>query len=407
MFQRLVESRVIDAMGTSKVVLLSGPRQSGKTTLAEKIAGTQMECLKLDDPTLAASARKDPVGFIENNNKAVVFDEIQRVPELIPVIKSKIDLDDRPGRYLLTGSSDITTKHIVVDELKEQVNSILLLPLSQSEIFSSQGNFLDNVFKLKKLNNGNILVGNELINLVFDGGYPEALNRKNLKRRDAWYRNYVNDIVHHDIPEFSELNYVNELPKLLKIIAHYSGKVMNYSAIGTTLGMNHITVQNYIDILERLFLVSTLPAWNNSLFGRSIKAPKQHLLDTGLLTSLRQITVENVNDNRSVFGPILETFVISELRKLATWSKQGYKFFHFRDRDGNEVDIIAENLKRQIVGFEIKAASTVTNNDFKQLRRLAKIYGEDFIRGIVFYDGEHIAPFGDQMVAVPLSNLWC
>ena len=406
MLQRLVEKRVIDALATNKVVLLCGPRQSGKTTLAEKIAGSEKKILKLDNSTLSASARKDPVGFIEKNSGAFVLDEIQRVPELIPVIKSKVEGDNKSGKFLLTGSTNITTKPFVVDKLGKNIASVLLLPFSQSELQSGQGTFLDDIFHANYTQSDRLQIGDELINLVFDGGYPEALKRPNKKRRYAWYRNYVNDIIHHDVPEFTQLNYANELPKLLEIVAQYSGKIMNYSEIGSVLGLTHVTVQRYIDVLEQLFLVDTLPAWGTNFSDRFVKKPKQHLLDTGLLTSLRQITIENVSDDRTIFGPILETFVISEFRKLATWSKQGYRFFHLRDRNGNEVDIVAENLNHQIVGFEIKASSTVTNSDFKHLRRLAKITGKKFVQGIVLYDGEHVAPFGDKMVAVPLSHIW-
>ena len=405
MFKRLIENKVIDALTSSKVVLLTGPRQTGKTTLAEKIGRGQMSFLNLDNPTLLAAAKLDPIGFLEGKDR-VVIDEIQRAPALIETIKSIVDSDSRCGRFLLTGSTNLTTKPIVTDILADRLEAIQMFPLSQSEIHSGQGNFLDYAFGLEIFSMGKLLTSRDLVDLVVAGGYPEALDRKSQSRRNKWYLNYVDYIVHHDIPEFANTVYTSEIPKLLGLIAEFSGNLMNYSKIGSELVMSRGSIQKYIEILESMFLVSSLQPWTSNMLNRLLKSPKQHLLDTGLLTSVRNISADEIQSNRNLFGPILETFVVSELRKIATWSTQKYIFSHFRDRDGKEIDLIIENMQHQIVGIEVKSSTTVNVNDFNQLRRLAKFCGKKFLRGIVLYDGNHVASFGDKMVAVPLSCLW-
>ena len=405
MFNRLIENKVINALASSKVVLITGPRQTGKTTLAEKIGTGQMSFLNLDNPTLLAAAKLDPIGFLEGKDR-VVIDEIQRAPALIKTIKSIVDSDSRCGRFLLTGSTNLTTKPIVTDILADRVEAIQMFPLSQSEIHSGQENFIDYAFGLEIFSTGKLLTGSDLVDLVVAGGYPEALDRKSQTRRNKWYLNYVDYIVHHDIPEFANTVFISEIPKLLGLVAEFSGNLMNYSKIGGELEMSRGSIQKYVEILESMFLVSSLQPWTSNKLNRLLKSSKQHLLDTGLLTSVRNISVDEIQSNRNLFGPLLETFVVSELRKIATWSAQKYVFSHFRDRDGKEIDLIIENMQHQIVGIEIKSSTTVNVNDFNQLRRLAKLCGKKFLRGIVLYDGNHVASFGDKMVAVPISCLW-
>ena len=405
MFQRLVESRINNLLSEAKVVLVTGPRQSGKTTLVKKIASTKMSFLSLDDPTLIAAAQANPIGFIDGK-QPVVIDEVQRAPNLIKVIKSEVESDSATGRFLLTGSTNLTTKSVVSDELAGQLKNVLLFPLSQAEIQSGKGNFLDDVFELKEFTIGELQTGKKLINLIFAGGYPEALNRENQIRRSDWYQNYVNDIVHNDVPELAETPNTGDISKLIEIIAEFSGNLMNYSKISNVVDSSRVTVQKYIEILEKMFLVNRLEAWSSSKWNRLLKSPKQHLLDTGLLTSVRRLSVDDILHNRSLFGALLETFVISELRKLATWSNQSYQFSHLRDRDGKEVDVIIENDKQQIVGIEVKSSSTVKNSNFEQLRNLSENVGNNFVQGIVLYDGEYITSFGERMLAVPISALW-
>ncbi|MXW92053.1 MAG: DUF4143 domain-containing protein, partial [Rhodospirillaceae bacterium] len=217
---------------------------------------------------------------------------------------------------------------------------------------------------------------------------------------------YVEAIVQRDVRDIARIDQLNLMPRLMRVLAEHSGQLVNYSGFGASLGMNHVTVQKYLGVLENLFLLSTLPPWYTNTLKRLTKSPKLHFLDSGLLAALRDLTPNRVDRDRQPFGPVLESFVFGETLKLASWSEDRYAFSHFRDKDRNEVDIVIEDGQGRIVGIEVKAAATVTSGDFSGLRRLAAGAGKKFVSGIVLYDGDRTVPFGEQMSAAPVSALW-
>lgn len=195
------------------------------------------------------------------------------------------------------------------------------------------------------------------------------------------------------------------MPRLLRVLAEHSGQLVNASAAGAPLGLNHVTTRKYTDVFETLFLVTTMQPWSSNELKRLMKTPKLHFLDSGLLAALRGVSPDHVRRDRSAFGAILETFVLAELLKMAGWSDDRLGFSYFRDKDGHEVDIVLENRRNQVVGVEVKAASTVVASDFRGMRRLAEACGDRFVAGVVLYDHDQIVPFGNRMFAVPLSVL--
>lgn len=405
MYPRFIEHRVRDALADTRVVLISGPRQSGKTTLAEKFAGDGMPFLTLDDQTTLDTARDDPVGFIRGVDRAVI-DEVQRAPELLLAIKRSVDTDKRPGRFLLTGSANIMTLPQVADSLAGRIEITDLLPLSQCELRARPCDFLDRILNGKVPSIGEIAVGAELIERVVAGGYPEAIARKSPPRRQKWFLDYVRAVVERDVRDISHLEYIRQIPKLLRVLAAYSAQLVNYSSVGAPLGIGHVTTQRYADVLANLYLVRTLQPWYTNELKRLIKTPKLHFLDSGLLAALRNLSSARLNSERSAFGPLLETFVLAELLKLASWNAERLEFFHFRDRYDNEVDIVIEDSRGHVVGIEVKAAATVSGADFSGLRKLAEACGKRFIIGLVLYDHDTIVPFGERLYAAPISTLW-
>ena len=190
------------------------------------------------------------------------------------------------------------------------------------------------------------------------------------------------------------------------MLAEYRGQLTNASAAGAPLGLNQVTTQKYARIFENLFLVRTIqPRFSNGL-KRLTKAPKLHFLDSGLLAALRGVSLDRVRKDRAAFGAILETFVLAELLKTAGWEDERLDFSTFRDKERNEVDIVMESRQGQVVGVEVKAASTAARSDFHGMRRLAEVCGDRFMPGMVLYDHDQFVPFGDRMFAVPLSVLW-
>jgi len=389
----------------TRVVLIAGPRQAGKTTLAKLMADSDTPFFTLDDPTTREAASADPFGFIRGLDKAVI-DEIQRVPDLLLAIKASVDDDQRPGRFLLTGSANLMALPLVADSLAGRMEVVRLLPLAQSEILGRNGNVLDNLFEGKATPVSDEIIGPNLVETVLSGGYPEALTRKRWSRRQDWYLDYIDAIVQRDIQDVAQIEQLHQIPRLLSVMAEHSGQLTNYSQIGGALGMNHNTTQKYVGVLESVFLTETLQPWFTNKIKRVVKSPKLQFLDAGLLAALRDITPDQVAQDRTAYGALLETFVFSELRKLASWSENRIKFYHFRDRAQSEVDIVLEDRRGRVIGVEVKAAATVTQEDFRGLRKLEGALGAKFLGGLVFYDHAQQVPFSDRMAAVPISALW-
>lgn len=406
MFPRHVANLIRRALDDTPVVLLAGPRQAGKTTLARSIAAEDRAYLTLDNATTLSAARADPTGFVRNIDRAVI-DEVQRAPELLLAIKESIDADRRPGRFLLTGSTNLMTLPTVADSLAGRMETIRLLPLAQAEILDSPpSRFLETLFAGKAPAPGVARLGAELIETVLAGGYPEALSRKTWARRQNWYMSYVEAIVGRDVRDIANIDQLDRMPRLLRALAEHSGQLVNHAGVGASLDLNHVTTRKYTGVFEQLFLVRELPPWHDNALKRLTKKPKLHFLDSGLLAALRSMTPERVALDRARFGPILETFVFSELLKLASWSEDRFTFSHFRDKEQNEVDIVVEDARGKIVGVEVKAAATVRNDDFSGLRRLAEAAGERLAFGVVLYDHQNTVPFGARLAAAPLSSLW-
>lgn len=405
MYSRFAKTRIQESLTDARVVLIAGPRQSGKTTLAEDIATADTPFLTLDDATVLQSALDDPVGFIRGLDRAVV-DEIQRAPDLLLSIKKSVDDHTTPGSFLLTGSANLMTIPTVADSLAGRMEVVRLLPLSQAELIGNRSDFIDRAFSAKKPFADHIIVGDRLIDIVLSGGYPQALERKKWARKQDWYHSYVDAIVQRDVRDVAQLEQLTLMPKLLSALAEHSGKLVNYAGIGSAIGLNHVTTRKYANVFENIYLVQTLQPWFSNRLNRLVKSPKLHFLDSGLLAAMLDVSPEVIAKEKTPFGPILETFVLGELQKIATWSDQRCMFSHYRDKDKNEVDIVLENRRGEIIGIDVKSSATVSPSDFAGMRKLAKACGNQFVQGIVLYDHDQVVPFADDMFAAPLSCLW-
>ena len=405
MYPRWIEERVRNEMSDTRVVLLSGPRQAGKTTLAKKVAEKGATFLTLDDPTTLSAAKNDPVAFVRGLDRATI-DEIQRAPELILAIKRSVDEDTRPGRFLLTGSANLLTIPTVADSLAGRMAIVDLLPLSMSEIRRRPTRFLDEVFRGNAPMPSETIVGEDLVTAVLTGGYPEVLLRRTWNRRRDWCLNYARAIIERDVRDVAHIEKAQQLPRLLRVLAHHSGQLVNYSGLGAPLGLTHVTTQKYAGIFEQLFLTSLLQPWSRNELKRLIKTPKLHFLDSGLLAALMDLSPQRLAADRGAFGFLLETFVVSEVLKLASWTGLRYSMSHYRDKEQNEVDIFIEYQSQKTVGLEVKASATVSSADFGGLRKLAEAAGKHFALGLVLYDGDAVVPFGPNLFAAPISSLW-
>lgn len=405
-FPRFAQARLLQALADTPVVLLHGPRQCGKTTLARTVAEPAgYGYLTFDDDNLAMAAKADPVGFVSSLPPRMVLDEIQRVPEIFTSIKSVVDRDRIPGRFLLTGSANLLLLPRLADSLAGRLEAQRLYPLAQCELARQPSGFLERLFSGRFESARRERLGPELAERIVAGGYPAPLARNPARRRD-WYRAYVQALVQRDVRDLARISALDVLPRLLELVAGQTAHLINVSELAGPFPISRPTIRDYVTLLERVFLLETLPPWHLRHLNRLVKTPKIHLGDTGLAAALLRVDAQALHNDRTLLGQLLETFVFQELRRQAGWRGDEIAFHHFRDRDDFEVDIVLERGAHSLVGVEVKASATVRETDFRGLRKLREISGQRFVCGVVLYDGEHSIPFADNLFAVPIRALW-
>ncbi len=408
MIQRNITPKILEALADSPVVLLNGARQTGKSTLVQWLAQDQYPAryLTLDDATILAAAHDDPSGFLSGLEKPIILDEVQRAPHLFLAIKADVDRRRQSGRFLLTGSADVLLLPRVSESLVGRMEILTLWPFSQGEHEGFAEQFVDTLFtEPLSVCAAAGLDRADLTRRVLSGGYPEAVAR-NAARREAWFRSYITTLTQRDLRDVAQIEHRTALPRLLSLLAARSASLLNYAELSRSLGLPQSTLKRYLALLEMTFLIQLLPAWSVNLGKRLVKAPKLLLNDTGLMAHLLGLNEKRIESNATLLGPLLENFVVMELRKQITWSRAQPQLFHFRAQTGQEVDILLEDATGRVVGVEVKASSTVDAHDFKGLRFLHDLLGKRFVQGIVLYLGKGAVPFGPQLHALPVSALW-
>ena len=410
MIRRNVEPLILAGLADTPVVLLVGARQTGKSTLVQSPAfqKAKRRFITFDDANNLAAAKADPAGFLNAYPEPLTLDEIQRVPELFLAIKASVDRNRVPGRFLLSGSANVLFLPRVADSLAGRMEVITLWPFSQGEIEGVREGFIDAVFSaklpgLKPLEKWD--ERKEIRRRAISGGFPEVLARADAGRRNAWYGSHLTTIMQRDVRDLSRIEDLTVMPRLLSILAARTGALLNAAEISRGSGIAQATLKRYLALLETLFLFLELPAWSINMGKRYVKMPKAFLSDTGLAAHLLHLTDERLDQEPALWGGMLENFAGMELRKQAAWSQEHPQLFHWRTHGQQEVDLVLEAGGR-LVGIEVKAGTTVTMNDFKGLKALADDAGRRWVRGIILYSGSEMLPFGDNLVAMPISALW-
>lgn len=396
------------ALDDTRVVLIVGPRQAGKTTLIRQFASAARPYLTLDDLGTLADARADPAGFIRQLLGAVI-DEIQRVPELLLAIKIAVDEDTRPGRFLLTGSANVLALPTVGDSLAGRIEIVELMPFAQCELDGGEGQLIDRLFDDDR---GMIMdapshavVDQALRARIAAGGYPEALLRRP-ERRGRWYQSYLALILDRDVRDIAAIEQFDALPGLVAMLAQQSGQLINVANIATGLKLSRPTVGRYIEVLERLFLVRQVAPWHSYRVSRLIKTPKVHFLDSGLLAERLEIVEATAQASPERWGPLFETFAFAELTKPIGWSETRPTISHFRTKEQDGVDFVLEDRRGRIVGIEVKAGATLRRADSSGLRKLQEAAGDKFACGLIFHNHDRITPIGERIMGAPISTLW-
>jgi predicted AAA+ superfamily ATPase len=404
---RFAQSVLSEALDDSPVVLLHGPRQCGKSTLA-RVLGEQRgyDYITFDDDVIRAAAHSDPIGFVESLADRVILDEVQRVPHIFTSLKASVDRNRLPGRFLLTGSANVLLLPKLADSLAGRMAIQRLYPFAQCELKGDDSDFLNRLFEANFPMRKAERLKEALLARIVAGGYPAALIRPDGRRRDNWYRDYISTIVQRDVRDISHIRSLDELPRLLRVAAARTAQLFNLTELASAFQLSRPTIGEYMTLLENIFLLEKLEPWHSNRTSRLIKTPKLHMSDTGLTCSLLGLSTDVLLKDRSQLGPLLETFVYQELKRQASWHDKNHDFFHYRDKDQVEVDIVIERGVTELVGIEIKSSATVTATDFKGLQKLQQIAGKRFVGGVVLYDGEISVGFGEKLFAVPIRWLW-
>ena len=407
LYPRFVDAALADAISDTPIVLIHGPRQCGKTTLAQTFGGERgYAYFSFDDDVVAAAAEADPAGFVADLPAKTILDEVQHVPELFSSLKIAVDRDRVPGRFILTGSANALLVPRLADSLAGRMEILRLHPLAQCELAGERPNFLDKVFDLGFPTRSHDRLGDELATRIVAGGYPATLSRSTQRRQAAWYRDYIGTFIQRDVQDLARIRDLDALPRLLALAAGQTAQLRNISDLAGPFQLSRPTIQEYVALLESIFLIDTLPPWHSNRLKRLVKSPKIHVGDTGVACSLLGINTQSLAEDRETLGHLAETFVFQELRRQASWHPTDIRFHHFRDRDGYEVDIVIERAGQRIAGIEVKASATIRDRDFRGLRKLKSSAGRRFAGGAVLYDGETSAGFGDDLYAVPIRMLW-
>ena len=378
--KRAISDEIKEYMKSFPVLLISGARQVGKSTLALNLDIPNY--ITLDDINIYESARNDPKDFIEHCNKPIVIDEIQRVPILLLAIKEFVDKDRTNGQFILTGSANLKGFKDISDSLAGRIGIVELYPLSQKELSHSDENLIDILsgdishLALKKYDNDG------LSEKIINGGYPEITKITYDKSKYLWFSSYIRTYIESDAKEI--------------------GNIFNKNELCLESGLDNKTFDSYFSVLEHTYQIQKLQPYFNNALKRLIKTPKIFATDTGVLVHLLQISSAQELANSPYKGAIYETFVFDELLKANTSSKKRANIYYYRTSDQKEIDFILE-ISGRLIAIEVKSSKTISKDDFKHIYHLKENLQSKFDKGIVFYAGDTAVKLDDDMFALPFG----
>ena len=410
LLRRGIEERYRGTVAARRVTIVTGPRQAGKTTLVRGQLSAAATMRSLDEQGVLDAALEDPAGFVALGGRPLIIDEVQRGGEpLVRAIKAQVDRDPRPGQFVLIGSSNFLTIPTISESLSGRAGFVEVWPFTQGELVGVADRFVDAIFTgVAGLTDyrPSAIARRELLDRVCAGGYPEV-HELPVAQRPGWFRDYVRTTIERDVVEMSGIRKVAEMGQLLRLLAARSGCELVMASLINDSALERQAVYDHRGWLETIHLVTTVPAWSRNLTRRVKRRPKVFLTDPGLAAWLMGKTpaaLESPTDPAT--GRLVETFVFAELRRQLTWSTTEAALFHWQDRAGAEIDFVLESADGRVVALEVKTGQTPKREWFRWLERMRETLGNSFVAGVVLYGGQHVLPFGDRLMAVPISTLW-
>ncbi len=413
LYPRRLQAVLATRLQEEPALLLQGPRTVGKSTLLEGIAQTAgVTVLDLDDPATREAVTLDPRLFV-SGPRPVLIDEYQKAPIVLDAIKAELNRDSAPGRFVITGSTRFESLPKLGQALTGRLHRLTVYPLTQAELDRRDTNLVTTLFDAPRTlttSTPSNTTRAEYIHRMARGGFPRAVLRQRESARNRWFDDYIALSLERDAADVRELRRANLLPQLLRLIAGQTAQVLNLSKAGASVGLDASTASDYLNVLEALFLLVRLPAWGKTLTSRSTRSPKVHIVDSGVAARLLLLgeTKLAAPDATSLtqLGHLLETFVVGELIRHASWLEERFTAGHWRTHDGDEVDLVLEAEDGRVVAIKVKASSRVRNEDLSSLRKLRAALDGRLAAGILLHLGEHSFVTEDGLFAAPVDVLW-
>ena len=411
--RRHLQAQIDETLKWSRVVMLHGARQSGKTTLAKMIVDSRDGTyVSMDDEELRETVVSDPVTFLAHQRYPLVIDEAQRGGDrLILAVKRLVDEDQTPGRFILTGSTNFLTVPNISESLAGRVQIFRLWPLSEAELSDTQPTEIDlwlqgvvDPLPMSGVDRADYLAR------VCRGGYPEVVNLDPDQRR-RWFQGYVETVTQRDITALADIRKAAALFPLLRWTAGLTGSEVNLADAARRLNISRPVIAGYFEWLQTVFLVHELPAWSRSLTLSTARRSKFHVADSGLAAGLLGVDADALaSPTAPATGPLLETFVVNEIARQLSGSQSRCELSHYRDHKKHEIDLVLGADNGNVVAVEIKATSSPARWHMDSLRWFRdKVDVADpgcFQAGILLHTGPHAVSLGDRLHTRPISSLW-
>ena len=411
MIQRHLEPLLLESLKDFAVVLITGARQVGKSTLVQALCRRKWPAayLTLDDRTLLDAALTDPDGLIAANPGPVAIDEVQRAPDLLRAVKLQVDRKRAPGRFLLTGSANVLTLKHVSETLAGRVALHQLYPFSYAELHrhATPPTIVQRLFEaadprtvIKGLLHARVQTAHQLLTQILRGGYPQPALSAKPSLRTKWFEAYRKTYIERDILELQTVERLPEFSRLMVLAAARTGQILNFADLGRDAGLPYVTLRRYMQLLEQTYQVTLVPPFFSNVSKRLSKAPKLYWSDTGMAAHLLDLHDLDALQRHPKLGALVETWVAQELLKLLSLSLEPMRLYGWRLQSGPEVDFLIEKGDR-FLAIEAKWGRRLNPSALRGVRLLQEQLGNRLIMSLVLYGGEEVLALNPQLVAMP------